>query len=77
MKRTIFLATAVVGCLASTRVSIQLIPLVVVITLAAFMVIIGLFGARRQADDDDLAITQRLPRLDQRNVDAGTGPFAV
>ena len=76
MKRTIFLATAVVGCLASTRVPIQLIPLVVVITLGAFLVIFGLVAARRQADDD-LAITQRLPRLDHRNVDAGTGPFAV
>lgn len=63
MKQVMFVVIAVLGCLAATRVSISLVPVVVGITLGVFMVLHGTLAARPDPTDPDLLRTQPLPRL--------------
>jgi hypothetical protein len=44
MKRTIFVASAILGCVLATRVPFSFIPAIVAISLGAYMVVTGLLA---------------------------------
>jgi len=66
MKRTIFFASALVGCVLATEVRVELIPLLVAMSLGAYLFVTGLVSKRPAVKDD--TVTVRLPHFDVADV---------